>query len=329
VAPKVEALIDVQLAAAGRFALVCAGVAPDELPAPWRRAATIHIDAAVVAGLAQALVKELETKVSALAPELSAATRLSLAYLIMAPTRPRIDEVRDAKNRAFEAFQDGDVRKYRRAEFKRVTDSATKIFQGWPAGVYADRADDWCCFPPSPVTADQLVRKAIDRINTAPFASRERRVLQDARIVPRRYRISDFIDDRFGSRRMIRDLRLLGCLIVVDEVALLDPVLRGAAEELLSGNRAAIVSINPFDPVKSDTRTMLGDFSHLRVGTLVNRFRSEHDPRCEVALNSVERVERWLRFVIPDVVVANDENEVRPELAAVAHLVLPGVQGTP
>ena len=72
---------------------------------------------------------------------------------------------------------------------------------------------------------------------------------------------------------------------------------------------------------------LFGDLSYLRVGTLISRFRTEHDPRCEVALNSIDRVERWLRFAVPELVVANDELEVQPELAARAHLVLPGVKG--
>ena len=229
----------------------------------------------------------------------STGTRLSLPYLILAPNRQRVVQMCDPKGAAFDAFDDDEVRAKRRAQFDKIAVAAKAMMPDWPTGAYGDQPEDWFCFAPTRTSADELVRRAIERINAASFASRERRLLQDARLVPRRYRLADYLDDRFGSRRLIDDLRLSGCLIVVDELALLDPVLRNAAEELLSGNRSAVVSITPFDPAHSPTRTLLGDFSYLRVGTLINRFRTEHDPRCEVALNSIERVERWLRFVIP------------------------------
>jgi hypothetical protein len=34
----------------------------------------------------------------------------------------------------------------------------------------------------------------------------------------------------------------------------------------------------------------------------MTRFRDEHDPRCEVAINSPQRLQRWLRLVLPELV---------------------------
>lgn len=320
VAPRVEAMIDMQVAAGGRFVLACAGFDPSQLPAAWQRATPIHIDAAVVSGMPQAFVKELDDKVSATAPDLSTGTRLSVPYLILAPNRQQVEKMCDPNGTAFDAFDD-DAREVRRKQFAMIADKARTMTPTWPVGVHGDQPEDWICFAGSPpTTADELVRRAIDRINAATFASRERRLLLDARLIARRYRLSDYLNDRFGSRQVIE--RLNGCLIVVDELALLDPTLRSAAETLLSGNRGAVVSIMPFDPAHSPTRTLLGDLSYLRVGTLISRFRAEHDPRCEVALNSIERVERWLLFTIPELAVGNDDQEVQPTLAAQAHQLL-------
>ena len=327
VTSKVEAMIDLQVAAGRPFVLACSGVDLAALPKAWQRATAIHVEADPVNGLPQAFVKELDDKVSANAPELTVGTRLSLPYLIIAPDRARVAQLCDPLSGRFDGFDDEDVRTKRRGQFDIIAGAARKLVPDWPVGAYGERAEDWACFAPSTDSADTLVRRAIDRINAAPFASRERRLLQDARVVPRRYRLSDYLDDRFGARQLIEGLRERGCLFVVDELALLDPILRSAAEALLSGNRSAVVSITPFDPATASTRALLSDFSHLKVGTLIARFRNEHDPRCEVALNSIERLERWLRFVIPELVVASDAQEVQPELAAQAHLVLPGTRG--
>ena len=67
VASRIEAMIDVQVAASGRFVLACAGVDPKQLPAAWQLATAVQIDAAVVNGLPQVFVKELDDKVSACA----------------------------------------------------------------------------------------------------------------------------------------------------------------------------------------------------------------------------------------------------------------------
>jgi len=327
VAPRVEAMIDVQVAASGRFVLACAGIDPAQLPAAWNRATSIQIDAAVVNGLPQAFVKELDDKISAVAPEVSTGTRLTVPYLVLAPTRQQVQRMCDPKGGAFDGFVDADTRKAWRTQFGKIAKKARALAPAWPDGVHGDQAEEWRCFGPAPeLTVDELVRGAIDSVNAATFASRERRLLQDARLVGRRYRLADYLNDRFGSRQMIDSLRLNGCLILVDELALLDPTLRAAAENLLSGNRGAVVSIMPFDPAHSPTQTLLGDFSYLRVGNLISRFRAEHDPRCEVALNSIERVKRWLRFTIPELAVSNDDQEVQPQLAAQAHLLLPGVK---
>jgi hypothetical protein len=323
VAPKVEALIDMQAAARGRFVLACADVDPQDVPAAWRAAATVvYVNRATVTGPPQVFVDALYQEVSASAAEVSAATRLPLPYLVLAPTRERVEQMLDAKSGAFDAFPPDKVQA-RRDEFRRIASAAQNALPNWPGGAYGESPEQWRCFAPAPDTAEQLILRAIERTNGAAVGSRERRLLQDARLVPRRYRAADFIHDRYGSRRLINELRQAGCLIVVDELALLDPVLRSAAEELLSGARSAIASVSAFDPAHSSTQTQ---YSYLRVGTLVERFRMEHDPRCEVALNNVERMERWLRYVIPELAISNDEQEVQPELAAKAHLVLSGAQ---
>jgi hypothetical protein len=52
----------------------------------------------------------------------------------------------------------------------------------------------------------------------------------------------------------------------------------------------------------------------MHVGALVSRFADELDPRCELSVNSVERLQRWWRLAIPDLVSAGEGAEASPQL---------------
>jgi len=319
---KVEALIDFQRAATGRFVLLCVGIAAANLPQAWNRASVMEIDAATWAGPSELLFSKIFAGIQTLAPELSAAARLALPYLILAPTDAEAAAIDATGGAGFAGFEDDDERKLRGEQFKAIKAAASKLNATWPAGVYGTEPEAWRCFGPASVTARELVATAVQRINAAPAGARERRFLQGAILVPRCYRLSDFVTDRFGSRRAIEALRDRGGLILVDELALLEPALRKTAKILLSGTRSAIASISPCDPAHLPFSKLLGDLSFLTVGTLVSRFTVDQDPRCELALNSVARVERWLKLAIPELMLAADEQEVNQKLAASMHTLL-------
>ena len=74
------------------------------------------------------------------------------------------------------------------------------------------------------------------------------------------------------------------------------------------------MSVSACDPSHSPTRRLIGSRSFMHVGALVTRFADEQDPRCEVAVNSVERLQRWWRLAIPDLVALGEAAEARAEL---------------
>jgi hypothetical protein len=82
------------------------------------------------------------------------------------------------------------------------------------------------------------------------------------------------------------------------------------------GARTAIVSLTPCDPSHSRIDELLDEFSFLRVGSLVTRFKAELDPRCEIALNSIDRMDRWLRSTLPELVASAEDHETNPTLLA-------------
>ena len=162
-------------------------------------------------------------------------------------------------------------------------------------------------------------------MNAAPVGSRERRLLGEFRLVPHRYRFDEYLNDAAGSRDNLRRVCDAGCLVLVDEFALLHPDLRPAIDALLASNNAAVVSLSACDPLPIPLRDLLGDVSYLRVGNLLARFQQAEDVRCELALNCIERLQRWLRLVLPEVMATLAEAQGSPELVSrVDELLGPG-----
>jgi len=137
-------------------------------------------------------------------------------------------------------------------------------------------------------------------------------------LIPRRYNIDEYLLDQWGSRQVIEMMLQRPSLILIDEVALLDYRLRTAADELLSGTRNAVVAISPFDPAHTGIKELLEEISYLRVGQLVSRFKNDLDPRCELAVNSINRVERWLSATLPDLVASAGAQEIDPTVGDLA-----------
>ena len=46
------------------------------------------------------------------------------------------------------------------------------------------------------------------------------------------------------------------------------------------------------------------------------RFKTELDPRCEIALNNLGRIERWLRATLPELVANAEDQESVAALGA-------------
>ena len=120
-----------------------------------------------------------------------------------------------------------------------------------------------------------------------------------------------------------------GALVIVDEFALLHPRLREAVKPLLELPRTAAASVSASDPMHSKTADLLDEDSFLQVGQFLRRYEIERDPRCELALNSTQRLERWIRMVVPEMLALGDAGEALPGLAAKASEVLEPTTGGP
>lgn len=320
-AEKFRAGLDLLNARTGQAVILCEGLSKSQLPADWADALILEFQTGDFDVRTEITLEQLFVKLRENIPTLSTEPRLALPYMIIAPTQVEADSLVDAAGVLFGQFADEDERDRRRRELERISRFMRQTNNEWPKDLYGaqHRRRNWQCFSQNPKNAETLIENVVERINNAPAGSREQTILRSARIVPRPYEFDEYLNNRFGSRAMIESLRDRGCLIVIDELALLHPALRKAADVLLTGSKTAVVSISTCDPAYATTGTLLSDFSFLRVGTMIQRFKIDHDPRCELILNSIERVERWLRFAIPELIASNEESKSNPQLVAKAH----------
>ncbi|MET0657410.1 MAG: DUF4062 domain-containing protein [Steroidobacteraceae bacterium] len=313
----VTAGVDLMIERTGHAVLITEGVNPADLPEQWVRAKRFDVPAGVLTSAdATASLGTLYEQLRTLDAALTLEPRLAIPYVIIAPTLEQVLALADPSEKALGGFADEDVRNVRRADFNRIATASRGMNPNWPNDLYGATPHEWKCFGAQSNSADRIIRDSVARMNSASPGSRERRFLRQAQLVPRRYRVEEYLHDRLGSRQAILAARDYGCLFLVDEVALLYPELRAAADALLVGARTAIVSITACDPMHSRIDKLLGDLSFLRVGSVVTRFKVELDPRCEIALNSMDRIERWLRATLPELVASADDQESVPGLDA-------------
>lgn len=324
-AEALAAAIDAQkLHQGGSHALLAPGVSNADLKPAWRFNA-------VVSGTGAASWNErldsLYAAVRAQTTRLQPDRRVALPCIVLAMTQDEADALAADPQGLFGGMLDEDAASLRSGQLQRLRDAidrATKPKSAspaagpvWPSGFYGPTREDWRPFGAAGGRVIDHLHKVIGRINDPALRTGRERLLfsaQDLQLELRPYSFDEFLDDCYGSRGLLEGLRASGCLVLLDEMSLLHPRLRVAADQFLSGSRVAVVSSNPCDPAPSSVGAMLTDTSVLNIGALRSRFRVDLDPRCELAVNSVERLERWLRMVLPELVPVLGQREASPEL---------------
>lgn len=250
------------------------------------------------------------------APEAPVGTRVAVPYIIATMNEAEAQSL-SGGTPFFQPFGTEEAT-VRQSQFDALRTSVGALSPNWPQGFYGAARGEWRPFGEGtgagPQTMHEFLQAAVRRVNEAAPGSRERRLLKNAQITLLPYAFDEYLNDRAGSRENVRRVCDLGCLILVDEFALLHPVLRGRIDQLLGSNNAAVVSISACDPTPRRMKDLTADLSYLHVGNLVVRFRNQEDPRCELALNSVERLQRWLRLVLPELLTTLGQEQIDPAL---------------
>lgn len=306
----------------GSHALLTPGVPTADLVPAWCFSEVVSCaDALSWNEQLDALYAAVRARTTRLQPD----RRVALPCIVLAMTQDEASALATDPQGLLGGLLDEDAAFLRAGQLMRLRDAIQSAAKptlavpvaAWPVGFYGALREDWRPFGAGGVRAIDHLLKIIGRINDpAQRTGRERLLFSalDLQLELRLYSFDEFLDDRYGSRGLLEGLRASGCLVLLDEMSLLHPRLRAAADQFLSGSRVAVMSSNPCDPAPFSVGAMLTDTAILNVGALRSRFRDEQDPRCELAVNSVERLERWLRMVLPELVPVLGQREARPEL---------------
>ncbi len=296
------------------FALLVDGASVSDLDPGWSFDYTV---APPSAKCDAEILEQCYVTIRANAPQIHPDRRISIPVMVLALTEAEAQSLLANAEQVMSAFATKNERAMRRQQYEEMYKAITSRIPLWPTGFYGATRESWRPFGPSQPDAEALLDRALRRINDdAQRSSRERLLLagENVKLHLRRYRFEEYLNDRYGSCANLDRIRDLGCLLLVDEMALLHPALRERAHDFLSGQRVAVMSANPCDPAAVPVSELLDDLSFLRVGVVRERFRVAHDPRCELAINSVERMERWLRLILPELVPALGQLEPQQDL---------------
>ncbi|MFT3717312.1 DUF4062 domain-containing protein [Pseudorhodoferax sp.] len=303
------ALAAQRLRRGGAGLLLAEDVGSDPLPADWQADAVVRVDDTL--GLAfDELCRGLRPHVGALATGLADARPVAVPVVVLAMTQAEARSLADGTA----AAADGGPDPLRQELGRRLAaQQALAAGGGWPAGIYGPQREDWHPFGPGQPGAMALLRSALERINTER-SKRDRVFIRHdgIRLVLHVYRSDDVLQPAHGAQKLLRQVRDRGCLVLVDELSLLHPLLREQAGLLLKSDNVAVVSSQPLDPPSEPLRAMLAERSCLDVGALLRRFGQEHDPRCELTVSNPERLRRWLQMVLPELVSVLGGAEVNP-----------------
>ena len=295
--------------------LLAGGATSASLPAGWDFGAIVEADP-----LATVALDELYQAVRARVRTIRLDRRIGVPCLVLAMTWPEAAELVGG-GALMASIADATERALREAQVSRMLSAIRLpgVQPAWPDQSYGSEREDWRPFGPTAPTAREYLQQAAERLNDGEPSKRERLFIKGGgddrlRLQLMPYSLNEVIDDMRGSRAAVLSMRDRGCIVLVDEMALLHPALRPWAKTLLKGENVAVLSSQPADPAPYPVSAALAQDSSLQVGSLLTRFRDEHDPRCEVAINSPQRLQRWLRLVLPELVPTLGGDEVQSTL---------------
>jgi hypothetical protein len=179
----------------------------------------------------------------------------------------------------------------------------------WKARYGAAR-EDWQPFGPDGPSISTIVRDVVAQVNQHQPAK-----LRNRRIKAQWYPFDVLQDEAQGRttglRGVYRDMSRAGCVLIVDELSLLNPSLVEAfrTSPLVNNERVAIVTVSP-DPRRSVLDQMLESEARRKLVGALDRYETDYDPQCELAVSDARRLKRWLHASLPE--TATSLREPRP-----------------
>lgn len=173
----------------------------------------------------------------------------------------------------------------------------------------------WQPFGPNDAPLARIVEDIAQQINDRqPAKLRQRRI--KVQYYPFDAVKAQYHENDSSLRRVYRDVARAGCVLVVDEMSLFHPLLREAFHNssFFNNDQEAIVTLSPLDPRNKAVDELLEPETRRKLAGAFDRFATEYDPQCELAVSDLLHLRRWLHTSLPETV--SSLREPRPNQGA-------------
>jgi hypothetical protein len=253
-------------------------------PPDWPASASITLDPAAPAPDAVgALIAALDTH----CPTLRARSVVGLQYLVVAMTRPEAQALRDDPAKVAALLSAQNLKRF--DELRAALDAGP---EPWPLR-YGEKRSDWRPFKTT-MSIRSVLDGVVDRLNDARTGGGAQR-----KIKLQYYPIDPVVTRDAVLRQVYLSMARAGCVAIVDELSLLNPVVRPQIQSLLNQPQVSVITLSPvsaanaFDELlESEARRQLGD--------PFNRWEMDFDPQCEFGVEEEHHLRRWLHRSLPE-----------------------------
>lgn len=302
--------LDVLRARTGAVAGLCCGVAPASVPPGWALAPLSELPAAApdpTTAPAPELVALRQWLERVLPPWGTRTVGLPVCVLCM--TAAECQALKDDP-----ALVGDRLGNQVQKQFEAIVQGLDAAQIPW-RDRYAQARDCWQPFGPGDASIGAIVEDIAREIN-------ERKVvkLRQRRIKVQWYPFdavkAQHCDGDVSLRRVYKEVAQAGCVLLVDELSLFHPDLNEAfrSSQLSNNEQVAMVTLSPFDPHRRSFDQLLEAEARRQLAGAFDRYASDYDPQCELAVADPRRLKRWLHASLPETVT--NLREPRPDREA-------------
>lgn len=127
---------------------------------------------------------------------------------------------------------------------------------------------------------------------------------------------ADFFDEDHTKRVQTWDqLRLSGCVLIVDAVSLFHPVLRQrlSQSEMSSNERAAMLVLSPVNSSTIQVNQLIEQVISSQMELTFSRFDEHLDRLCEIGVGDLRALQRWLFAILPETATIVQNQKPNPK----------------
>jgi transcriptional regulator with XRE-family HTH domain len=161
---------------------------------------------------------------------------------------------------------------------------------------YNAEREEWKPFLGSPAPVRALIEEVVRQINSSQQAR-----LRGRSIKVQRYPFDDLVSGSGPLRALHGEIAQSGCVMVLDELSLFHPSVRGAllGSPQLASDHVSLITLSPLDVWSQPPYDVFAAELKQRLAAAFDRF-DLHDPQCELGVGDERRLRRWLHSRLPE-----------------------------